>query len=129
MGTYNLGGDRLNYASMFTRNPRLLSEYNTSQVAANLSLCTAEHIFEIESVGMFWQWAAQNANFANIDCNFVAEFFNKKVLDNPTDLPGLDASHQAIPMQRVMEQLGSEERTHNFVILHKSINLNKAQVS
>ncbi|KAJ5337537.1 glycoside hydrolase [Penicillium brevicompactum] len=102
MGTYNLGGDRLNYAT--------------------------EHIFEIESVGMFWQWAAQNANFANIDCNFVAEFFNKKVLDNPTDLPGLDASHQAIPMQRVMEQLGSEERTHNFVILHKSINLNKAQL-
>lgn len=43
-------------------------------------------------------------------------------------MPGLDASHQGIPMQRVMESLGSDTNRENFAILWGSINLNKAQV-
>ncbi|KAJ5726244.1 uncharacterized protein N7483_007601 [Penicillium malachiteum] len=76
---------------------------------------------------LFWNWATDPDNdeekCADIDCIFLADFFNQKVLDNPVDLPGLDSSHQKIPMQRVMEMMGSEERTQNFAILHKTINL------
>lgn len=82
---------------------------------------------------MFLKWATEPANTepkcADIDCLFLADFFNKKVLENPTELDGLDASHQAIPLQRVMEALGSEYKTQNFAVLWETINLNKAQVS
>ncbi|KAJ5710985.1 glycoside hydrolase [Penicillium malachiteum] len=91
-----------------------------------------EHLLELESMGLFWKWATKETNdepkSADIDCVFLADFFKKKVLDNPVDLPRLDSSHQKIPMQRVMEMMGSEERTQNFAILHKDINLNKAQL-
>ncbi|KAI2675771.1 CAZyme family GH18 [Penicillium roqueforti] len=106
ISTYNLGGARGDYAT--------------------------EHILELESMELFWSWATDKNNdeakCLEIDCTFLADFFNKKVIDNPTNLPGLDDSHQAIPMQRVMEVHGSDERTQNFAILHDSINLNKAQL-
>lgn len=79
------------------------------------------------------KWAVQHSNdedeCEDIDCDFFADFFNKKVLgDGAPELPGLAASHQRIPMQRVMEMLGSEYNRENFAILHETINLNKAQV-
>jgi hypothetical protein len=81
---------------------------------------------------MFFEWAVKPENdkeeCQDIDCLVIADFFNKKSLESPPDLPGLDASHQQIPMQRVMESLGSETNRENFAILWSSINLNKAQV-
>ncbi|EAW15035.1 uncharacterized protein ACLA_004490 [Aspergillus clavatus NRRL 1] len=80
---------------------------------------------------MFFQWAVDTANeeeaCKDIDCVFVSDFFNKRVNDPPT-MPGLDASHQQVPMQRVMESLGSDTNRQNFAILWGSVNLNKAQL-
>jgi hypothetical protein len=89
-------------------------------------------MLELESIPMFFLWAVDPENeeeaCKDIDCVFVSDFFNKKVLDNPPTMPGLDASHQQVPMQRVMESLGSDTNRENFAILWGSINLNKAQV-
>ena len=69
-------------------------------------------MLELESIPMFIQWAVDPDNdkkaYKDIDYLFVSDFFNKKVLNNLPSMPGLDASHQQIPMQRVMESLGSE---------------------
>ncbi|KAL4982471.1 glycoside hydrolase [Aspergillus falconensis] len=106
VGRFNQGSDRNGYAT--------------------------EHMLELESIPMFIQWAVDPDNdeeaCKDIDCSFVSDFFNKKVLNNPPSMPGLDASHQQIPMQRVMESLGSETNRENFAILWGSINLNKAQL-
>jgi hypothetical protein len=59
------------------------------------------------------KWAVQHSDdedeCEDIDCDFFADLFNEKVLgDGAPELPGLAASHQRIPMQGVMEMLGSE---------------------
>ncbi|KAJ5553988.1 glycoside hydrolase [Penicillium frequentans] len=91
-----------------------------------------EHLLEINSMHMFLEWATSvendNEKCENIDCLFLADFFNKKVLDDPPSMAGLDDAHQKIPMQRVMESLGSHTNRKNFAILYKTINLNKAQL-
>lgn len=116
--TYNQGSDQDNYASKWEHT-------YVSTVADRI----AEHMLELESIPMFIKWAAMNQDVCKeIDCLFFAGFFNKKVLDSPPDMPGLDASHQQVPMQRVMESLGSETNAGNFTILWGSNNLNKAQV-
>lgn len=108
-------------------------EQNQTRQKLTINLSLAEHLIELESMELFWEWATDvkivQPACKDIDCLFLAEFFNKKVLDNPTTLPGLDESHQKIPLQRVMEALGSEENRANFAILYETMNLNKAQVS
>ncbi|KAF7180436.1 hypothetical protein CNMCM7691_009604 [Aspergillus felis] len=89
-----------------------------------------EHPMEVQSLELFFKWAITEGpeECHDIDCDFVANFFNKPVLDKVPELKGLDDQHQQVPMQRFMEQLGSYWNTENFAILQSSINLNKAQL-
>lgn len=86
-------------------------------------------MFELDSITMFFNWATGPDNdkeeCKDIDCDFVGDFFNAAVLNNPPIMPDLDDKHQKVPMQRVMESLGSDTNRKNFAILWKSINLNK----
>lgn len=97
----------------------------------NLNPTTAEHLIELQTIELFTKFATDEdapEECEAIDCDFMADFFSKPVLDNPPTMDGLAESQQKIPIQRVMESLGSSWNSENFVILQNSINLNKAQV-
>lgn len=69
--------------------------------------------------------SATTDNRCNVDCEFFINFFNNDVV-NDAPLPGGFNSQK--PSERIMDALGSDENTQNFVLLKTSLNGMKARV-
>ncbi|OBT56197.1 hypothetical protein VE04_02873 [Pseudogymnoascus sp. 24MN13] len=85
-----------------------------------------EHIVEVQTMNMFFDYLLNEDNDCLVDCDFFLEFFNKKVLTYAPAMQG--GFNSEIPSERIMEALGSEENTQNFVLLQEDLNGMKARI-
>lgn len=89
-------------------------------------MTTAEHIIELQTMNMFFDYLMDDDNNCLVDCDFFLQFFNKEVLKSAPDMQG--GLHSEIPSERIMETLGSKLNTENFVLLHEGLNGLKGRV-
>jgi hypothetical protein len=87
----------------------------------------AEHRIELKLMKIFMQWAATDSNF-QVDCDFFADFFTQEVIEGAPKMPG-NSQNLKRPVDRVMEQFGTNSNKEVFRLLRQSVNVVKGDVS
>lgn len=87
----------------------------------------AEHPVELKLMKMFMQWAATDSN-CQVDCDFFADFFTQEVIEGAPKTPG-NSQNLKRPVDRVMEQFGTNSNKEVFRLLRQSVNVVKGDVS
>jgi hypothetical protein len=92
-----------------------------------LTLLIAEHLIELKLMALFMQWAAKDAD-CQVDCDFFADWFTQEVIEKAPKTPGSNQNLKR-PVDRIMEQFGSNSNKEVFRLLRQSINAVKGDVS
>ncbi|THC90472.1 hypothetical protein EYZ11_010063 [Aspergillus tanneri] len=87
-------------------------------VPHNVQLNT-EHVIEIKLINEFLEWA-QNDPKCDVDCDLIVNFLNKEVIINAPSVPG--GTNPKMPLNRIMEELGSMNNRDVFRLLRESVN-------
>lgn len=112
--------------------PRINSECSSAtlkkvQQKTILKWMIAEHLIELKLMKMFMQWALKDAD-CQVDCDFLADWFTQEVIENAPETPGSNQNLKR-PVDRIMEQFGSNSNKDVFRLLKQSINAVKGDVS
>ncbi|CAN9442964.1 unnamed protein product [Alternaria alternata] len=83
-----------------------------------------EHIIEIQTMALFFTDAPGDRR-CKVPCDFFINGFNNPIASGPS-LPGGFMS--PVPSERIMDALGSELNTVNFVLLRTNLNGMKARI-
>ncbi|OLN85019.1 Killer toxin subunits alpha/beta 4 [Colletotrichum chlorophyti] len=83
-----------------------------------------EHIIEMQTMSLFFA-AAPSDSRCNVPCEFFINGFMSPIASGPS-MPGGFMS--PVPSERIMDALGSELNTQNFVLLRTNLNGMKARI-